>query len=60
MVNAPEEVVREQGAINALKMQQMNDLYKRLEEMVFMEAATFAEELDGAIPGRAEQAIMQR
>lgn len=60
MVNAPEEVVREQGAINALRMQQMNDLYKRLEEMVFMEAAVFAEELDDQTPGRAESAVQFR
>ncbi len=52
MVNAPEEVVREQGAINALKMQQMNDIYKRMEEMVFMEASVYAEELDHNKPPR--------
>ena len=60
MVNTPEEVVREQGAINALKMQQMNDLYKRLEEMVFMEAATYSEELDHKRPNREMQSAPLR
>ena len=60
MVNAPEEVVREQGAINALKMQQMNDIYKRLEEMVFMEASVYADELDHDRPPRAEEAAPTR
>ncbi|TAL39715.1 MAG: hypothetical protein EPN97_01795 [Alphaproteobacteria bacterium] len=60
MVNAPEEVVREQGAINAIKMQQMNDLYKRLEEMVFMEAAIYADELDHQRPSRGQGSLPQR
>ncbi|MEZ0225638.1 MAG: hypothetical protein ACAH83_13865 [Alphaproteobacteria bacterium] len=60
MVNSPEEVVREQGAINALKMQQMNDMYKRLEEMVFMEAAVYADELDHQLPSRAHDSMPQR
>lgn len=46
MVNAPEEIVREQGSINALKLQQMGDIYRRMEEMVVMEASVFAAELD--------------
>jgi hypothetical protein len=60
MVNSPEEVVREQGAINALKMQQMNDMYKRLEEMVFMEAAVYADELDHQLPSRGLGATPMR
>jgi hypothetical protein len=60
MVNAPEEVVRENGAINALKMQQMNDIYKRMEEMVFMEASVYANELDHQPPPRAEMAAPVR
>lgn len=60
MVNSPEEVIREQGAINAIKMQQMNDLYKRLEEMVFMEAAIYADELDTQLPGRGHDSVPQR
>lgn len=50
IVSNPEQVVREQGAVTALLMQQMNDLYKRMEEMVFMEASIYAGELDGRIP----------
>lgn len=50
LVQDPEQVVREQGAVNAMRLQQMNDLYKRMEEMVFMEAAAYAAQLDRRIP----------
>lgn len=50
LVQSPEQVVREQGAVYAVRLQQMNDLYKRMEEMVFMEAAAYAAQLDQAIP----------
>ncbi len=51
MVNYPEQTVRELGSINAIKMQQMNDIYKRQEELMFMEAASYANVLDGDKPG---------
>jgi hypothetical protein len=50
LVQRPEQVVREQGAVNAVRLQQLNDLYKRTEDMVFMEAAAFAAQLDSRIP----------
>ena len=50
MVNYPEQTVRELGSINAIKMQQMNDIYKRQEELMFMEAASYANVLDGDKP----------
>lgn len=50
MVSNPEQVVREQGAVTALRMQQMLDLYKRMEEMVFMEASVYSSELDNRLP----------
>ncbi|MDE1151285.1 MAG: hypothetical protein PW788_02015 [Micavibrio sp.] len=50
MVQYPEATVREMGSINAIKMQQMNDIYKRQEEMLFMEAAMYASTLDGDKP----------
>lgn len=50
IVSNPEQVVREQGAVTALRMQQLHDLYKRMEEMVFMEASVYAGELDGRMP----------
>lgn len=53
MLGDPEQLIREQGSVNALRMQQMNDLYKRLEEMVVMEAAVYAHELDKRRPGTA-------
>ena len=54
MVNYPEQVVREQGSINAIKMQQMNDIYHRQEELLFMEAAVYANTLDGDKPDASE------
>ncbi len=50
LVQNPEQVVREQGAVNAVRLQQLNDFYKRTEEMVFMEAAAYAALLDQKIP----------
>jgi hypothetical protein len=50
LVQNPEQVVREQGAVNAVRLQQLNDFYKRAEEMVFMEAAAYAAQLDNRIP----------
>lgn len=50
LVQNPEQVVREQGATTAVRLQQLNDFYKRTEEMVFMEAATYAALLDQKIP----------
>jgi hypothetical protein len=46
LVNNPASLVRTEGAINAIKMQQMNDIYHRIEERVFMEAATYSKVLD--------------
>jgi len=50
MMQSPEQVVREQGSINAMRLQQLNDLYKRQEEMVAMEAASYASRLDKRVP----------
>ncbi len=50
MIQSPEQVVREQGSVQALRLQQMNDLYKRMEEMVFMEAAVYSADLDSQMP----------
>lgn len=46
LVNQPSAVVREDLAVQAAQAQITNDLYKRTEEMVFMEAASFADDLD--------------
>ncbi|MDP2205432.1 MAG: hypothetical protein Q8K65_03930, partial [Alphaproteobacteria bacterium] len=42
LMQNPEQIVREQGAVNAVRLQQLNDFYKRTEEMVFLEAAAYA------------------
>lgn len=50
LVQSPEQLVREQGAVSAVRLQQLNELYKRMEDMVFMEAAAYAAQLDQKIP----------
>jgi hypothetical protein len=50
LVNQPETVEREQGAVDVIQGQVMYDLYKRVEEMVFMEAGYYAYKLDMAAP----------
>ncbi len=56
LINSPEEVIREQGSINALRLQLMNDLYRRQEEMLFMEAAMYGHDLDRQKPPTAVSA----
>lgn len=46
LAGPPENVVREQNVIGAIRLQQMNDYYKRTEEMLALEAASYADELD--------------
>lgn len=60
MVNEPEAVVKEQGSINAIKMQQMNDIYKRWEEVMFMQAAQYASMLDQDVPVDTDNASPKR
>lgn len=60
MVNEPELVVKEQGSINAIKMQQMNDIYKRWEELLFMAAAGYANNLDADMPHDSDDASPTR
>jgi hypothetical protein len=50
VANYPEAIVREQGAINAIRLQQLSDLYKRTEELVFVEAAMLGSLLDQNVP----------
>lgn len=50
MVNDPAGLVRELGSINALRMQTISDLYKRTEEMVWVEGAVLGAMLDQRMP----------
>lgn len=50
MVNNPAGLVRELGAINALRMMQVSDLYKRMEELVWVEGAVLGAMLDERMP----------
>lgn len=52
MVNNPAGLVRELGAINAVRMMQISDLYKRMEEMVWVEGAVLGALLDERMPER--------
>lgn len=51
LIGSPTEVAREEVGVNAMRMQQMSDMYKRMEEMLVMEAAVYAGELDKKMPG---------
>ncbi len=51
MIENPEQVAREQGTLNALRLQTLNDIYRRSEEMLFMEAAAYSRDLDMQRPG---------
>jgi hypothetical protein len=57
MISSPEQVVREQASINATRLQLMNDLYRRSEEALFMEAAAYSFDLDKQMPPSAVQAV---
>ncbi len=46
MVNNPAGLVRELGAVNAVRMMQISDLYKRMEELVWVEGAVLGAMLD--------------
>jgi hypothetical protein len=56
LVGNPEQAVREQVSINATRMQLMNDLYRRAEESLFLEAAAYSLDLDKQMPSSAVQA----
>jgi hypothetical protein len=49
-VNSPPAVERDQNAVDATIAQTTNDWYKRMEEMVFMEASMLGQDLDDAQP----------
>lgn len=60
LVQTPEQLVREQGAIKAIQLQSMNDNYKRLEEMVYLVGGNAAADLDERMPGSAIEAAPVR
>jgi len=60
MITNPQSVVREQGAVNAVRLQLMNDIYRRAEEMLFMAGAAYAHDLDKQVPATAEQSAPLR
>ncbi|MCK4945224.1 MAG: hypothetical protein KAS59_03070 [Alphaproteobacteria bacterium] len=46
LIEDTEQIAREQITTNAFRLQIMNDTYRRAEEMLFMEAAIYARDLD--------------
>lgn len=50
MVADPKQILQEQGTINGMGLQQLYNIGKRQEEMMFMEASMFASDLDKQIP----------
>lgn len=46
LVDEPEAIIREQGNIKSLQLQQMNEIYKRMEELLVLKAAELGQELD--------------
>ena len=50
MLSNPEQVAREQNTLSALRLQTMNDIYRRQEEMLIMEAAAYGRDLNAQIP----------
>jgi len=53
LVNNPEQAAREQISANAARLQLMNDIYRRSEELLFMEASIYSRDLDQQIPSSA-------
>ncbi len=49
LIESTEQLTREQITTNALRLQIMSDVYRRLEERLFMEAAIYARDLDKQI-----------
>lgn len=60
MVDDPVTLVRWQQSLNTTRMQTMRDHYKRLEEMMFMEAAVYANDMDKELPPSLFEAMPMR
>ncbi len=53
LVDDPASILREQGNIKALQLQQMNEIFKRNEELLALTAAELAHDLDKETAGNA-------
>lgn len=60
LVENPEQITREIGAVKAVQLQKLNDLYRRSEEMLYMEAANISAKLDERVPSTAIEAAPVR
>ena len=50
LIGSSSQVAREQTTLNALRLQTMNDIFRRTEEMLFMESAEYGRDLNSQIP----------
>jgi hypothetical protein len=50
MLGDPVQVARERNVLSALRLQTMNDIYRRQEELLFMESAEYGRDLNSQIP----------
>lgn len=55
MIEDPAQMGRQQQAFNILRLQIMNDIYRRSEEMLFMAAAEYGRDLDKQMPSSAKE-----
>jgi hypothetical protein len=50
MISDPVQVARERNVMSALRLQTMNDIFRRQEELLFMESAEYGRDLNNQIP----------
>jgi hypothetical protein len=57
LIEDPAQIAREQTTLDALRLQTMSDIYRRSEEMLFMEASEYSRDLTAPNRGRILQAL---
>ena len=57
LLGDPSQVMREQTTLNAIRLQTMNDIFRRSEERLFMESAEYGRDLNEQIPQSAAKVI---
>ncbi len=53
LIGDPEQVTRERNTLSALRLQAMSDIFRRQEEMLFMESAEYGRDLNQQVPQAA-------
>jgi hypothetical protein len=57
LISDPVQVARERNVLSAMRLQTMNDIYRRQEELLFMESAEYSRDLNTQVP-RSETGSM--